>query len=188
MTTTVSARISGSLQAERAPTSLTAPTCAPAAGLRCRCLPRRQPCFASGSRGTRLAHRSGRDQHTKFASRSRIDRPTAPPAGPAPRSLSVRAGISGEGGGSASARPAGRASSGRGRSWAPGACASGSLWGWWADLLVDGGPQDDDLAGGVGQQPGDVVGGEAGVAVGRGRDHDPVKPFVVDHLPERVTV
>ena len=62
MTTTISAAISGLLEADGA------------AGLRCRYLRRRQPCFASGSRGTRLAHRSGRDQRSKSASRFRIDR------------------------------------------------------------------------------------------------------------------
>src|SRR5665213_3458683 len=54
-------------------------------------------------------------------------------------------------------------------------------------LLVIG-PQHEDLTGSVLQDPGDVLGPEAGVVVRRGGDDDAVKPLVIHRLAHGVTV
>ena len=59
---------------------------------------------------------------------------------------------------------------------------------WGAELLVLVGTQDDDLAGGMVEQPRDGVGVEAVTALSSRCDDDPVKPLVGDCLPERVAV
>jgi hypothetical protein len=55
-----------------------------------------------------------------------------------------------------------------------------------SQLIVLAGAQYDDLAPGVVEQPGDILGVETRASLGRGRDHDPVVSLVGDRLTEGV--